>query len=90
MPIIRPTSDLKNHLSELAELAHQEKQPIFITKNGRGDLVLLSQELWEQQQATLTVYRKLAEAEAEKANGSKAVSHRDMMKEIQEIIDGQR
>lgn len=65
IPIIRPTSDLRNNFAELSELVHREAQPVFITKNGRDDMVLMSVALYERQQAKLELYRKLLEAETE-------------------------
>ncbi|MDI6870470.1 MAG: type II toxin-antitoxin system Phd/YefM family antitoxin [Bacillota bacterium] len=65
MPIIRSTKDLRNNYAELSELVHKGAQPIFITKNGRDDTVLMSVAYYERQQAKLEIYRKLLEAEAE-------------------------
>lgn len=65
MPVIRSTKDLRNNYPELAELVHKGAQPVFITKNGRDDTVLMSMAYFERQQAQLELYRKLLEAEAE-------------------------
>ena len=42
MPIIKPISDLRNKSKRMSKLAHESKEPIFITKNGEGDMVLMS------------------------------------------------
>jgi prevent-host-death family protein len=42
MPIIKPISDLRNKANILSELVHNNDEPIFITKNGEGDMVLMS------------------------------------------------
>ncbi len=42
MPIIKPISDLRNHFNEISEICHRDGQPVFITKNGKGDLVVMS------------------------------------------------
>ena len=39
MPLIRPMSDLRNRANDISELCHKEDQPVFITKNGKGDLI---------------------------------------------------
>ncbi|MDP4160454.1 MAG: type II toxin-antitoxin system prevent-host-death family antitoxin, partial [Bacillota bacterium] len=39
MPIIKPISDLRNNFNEISEICHKESEPVFITKNGQGDLV---------------------------------------------------
>lgn len=69
MPQIRPISDLRN-TNELSELCHSSNEPVFITKNGYGDLVVMSMESYEQQQAMINLYKKLGEAEANLANGA--------------------
>ena len=44
MAVIRPSADLRNNYSEISKICHETKQPIYITKNGYNDLVLLSNE----------------------------------------------
>lgn len=46
MPQIRPITDLRN-TTEISELCHAKKEPVFITKNGYGDLVIMSMETYE-------------------------------------------
>ena len=43
MPVIKPITDLRN-TNEISELCHKQQQPVFITKNGYGDLVVMSME----------------------------------------------
>ena len=64
MPVIRPISDLRNSSNEISEFCRSSREPVFITKNGVGDMVVLSIEMYERQQAKLELYAKLAEAEA--------------------------
>ncbi len=47
MPDIRPISDLRSRFAEISKLAHENGEPIFLTKNGYGDLVVLSVEAYE-------------------------------------------
>ena len=47
MPIIRPSSDLRNNYNEISTICHQTKSPVYITKNGAGDLAVMSIELYE-------------------------------------------
>jgi len=72
MPTIRPVSDLRNKTPEIEEICIKEKKPVFITKNGNGHLVIMSQQLYEEQQALLDLYEKLDEAEEQ----SRAGQHR--------------
>ncbi len=42
MPIIRPVSDLRNNFNEISELCHAGNEPVFITRQGKGDMVVMS------------------------------------------------
>ena len=53
LPIIKPISDLRNNFNKISEICHKEKEPVFITKNGKGDMVVMSLALYEQQLAQL-------------------------------------
>lgn len=69
MPQIRPITDLRN-TNEISELCHATREPIFITKNGYGDLVVMSIETYEKLLETAKMDRSISEAEAEyAANG---------------------
>jgi PHD/YefM family antitoxin component YafN of YafNO toxin-antitoxin module len=62
MPCIVPIRDLKN-TAEISELCHTEKEPVFITKNGYGDMVIMSMETYERSGFMQDVYGKIEEAE---------------------------
>jgi len=64
MPLIRPISDLRNRANEISELCHSENEPVFITKKGKGDLVVMSQAHYERILSMIELYDKLGEAEA--------------------------
>ncbi len=74
MPLIRPISDLRNRALEISELCHAEEQPIFITRNGKGDLVVMSQAHYERLQSLIELYQKLGEAEVLDAADEKGIS----------------
>jgi len=74
MPTIRPISDLRNNSNEISEFCRTSREPVFITKNGVGDMVVLSIDMYERQQAQLDLYSRLAEAEAEVVSGSEGVN----------------
>ena len=48
MPAIRPCADLRNSYNEISDYCHKSSEPVFITKNGRGDLAVLSIETYER------------------------------------------
>ena len=58
MPQIRPITDLRNTI-EISELCHCSGEPVFITKNGYGDMVIMSNETYERELATAEIFRKL-------------------------------
>ena len=62
MPQIIPIRDLKN-TSEISEMCHAVSEPIFVTKNGYGDMVVMSMETYEERMLLLDVYTRLAVAE---------------------------
>ena len=84
MPNIRPISDLRNNSNEISEFCRTTREPVFITKNGVGDMVVMSIEMYERQQAQLDFYVKLAEAEAEIANGTKSVEFFEFAKKLRD------
>ena len=68
MPKIIPIRDLRN-TSEISEMCRESNEPIYITKNGYGDMVIMSLPLYEQRMFMQDVYDKLAEAEEDVAAG---------------------
>jgi len=48
MPAIRPSADLRNNYGEISEFCHKYMEPVFITKNGKGDLAVMSMETYEE------------------------------------------
>ena len=86
MPLIRPISDLRNRANEISELCHLENEPVFITKKGKGDLVVMSQAHYERLQSLLELYHNLGEAEAMDASGEKGKTHREIMNRLRTEI----
>ena len=83
MPNIRPISDLRNNFTQISESVHLDDEPIFLTKNGVGDMVVMSMDFYEKQLAQLDLYQKLDEARQEIAAGAKG---KDARKVIQDIL----
>jgi len=61
MPTIRPSADLRNSYNEISEFCHKYTEPVFITKNGQGDLAVMSIETYETLTGKLELYSLLAE-----------------------------
>lgn len=88
MKKIRPVSDLRNNFSEISKMVHETAEPVFLTKNGFGDMVVLSMEAYENLQFNSEVYFKLHEAEQEAELTDKRFSSKDVLKAMKESIGG--
>lgn len=58
MPQIIPIKDLKN-TSEISDMCHKSDEPIYITKNGYGDMVIMSMEIYESTMRRISMYRDI-------------------------------
>ncbi|MBS4030791.1 MAG: type II toxin-antitoxin system Phd/YefM family antitoxin [Clostridiales bacterium] len=61
MPKIRPSSDLRNKYNEISEFCHKYSEPVYITKNGTGDLAVMSIEVYERLVGKFELYKLLYE-----------------------------
>lgn len=80
MPEIRPVSDLRNNFTEIEVLV--KDQPVFLTKNGVGTMVVMSMTEYDKQLAMNEIYDKLNEAEAAIAAGDKGKDYREVIKSL--------
>lgn len=87
MDMIRPVSDLRNNFAEISKIVHESKQPVFLTKNGYGDMVVLSMEAFENLQFESEVYFKLQEAEKQAELTSVRYSPKDVLKKLKETTE---
>ncbi len=69
MEAIRPSSDLRNHYNEISKQCHEERIPVIITVNGRGDTAVLGLQDYYQMKSELELLRTLSEAEEDVING---------------------
>lgn len=88
MNTIRPVSDLRNNFAEISKIVHETAQPVFLTKNGFGDMVVLSMEAFENLQFESEVYFKLQAAEKESELTNTRYSSKDVLKAMREAIGG--
>ena len=86
MKMIRPVSDLRNSFAEISKTVHETKQPVFLTKNGFGDMVVLSMEAFEKLQFDSEVYYKLQETDREAEHTNIRYSTKDVLKSLKETI----
>lgn len=65
---IRPSSDLRNHYSEISKQCREERTPVIITVNGRGDTAVMGLQDYYQMKSELELLRTLSEAEEDVVN----------------------
>lgn len=81
--LIKSSSALRNDYDTMAKLA--KEQPIYITRNGEGEMVFLSQELYERREAELTLLEKLLRSEQNRLAGAPVYTLDEVEKELEEI-----
>lgn len=82
MPRIRPVSDLRNSFAEISRIVHETSEPVFLTKNGYGDMVVMSMEAYERKQFDSEIYLKLKEAEIEAHSTDVRYSHEEVFSDL--------
>lgn len=80
MPIIRPISDLRNKFREISDLVHETDEPVFITRERRGDMVVMSISAWERERAQAELLQMLDDDEADYRSGDHGISVKAMRK----------
>ena len=78
MPQIRPITDLRN-TSEISDACHARREPVFITKNGYGDLVVMSIETYEEMLDGIATDKAIADAEQEIAAGGQLLDAKEAL-----------
>ena len=83
---ILPSASLRNQYSEISERCKTTGEPIYLTKNGEGDLVVMSIEAFEKRQALLTLKERLLDIELEQRNGAKYYSLDELDSALKRIV----
>ncbi|MGN1304681.1 MAG: type II toxin-antitoxin system Phd/YefM family antitoxin [Oscillospiraceae bacterium] len=86
--MIKPSTCLRNEYNDIAEFCKTEKQPVFLTKNGEGDLVVMSIEAYTYREEMLDLREKLLEAEAQRLGGARTFTLDEMNKQLEDLING--
>lgn len=87
MPCIRPVSDLRNNFADISKEVHETNEPIFLTKNGYGDMVVMSLDSFEKLKFENGIYFKLNEAEIESASTNKRYDHGEVFSGIRKSLE---
>ncbi len=85
--IIKPSAALRNDYSKISNLAKETKEPIYITKNGEGDLVLMSIDTFEKREQILQLRAKVLQAEQERISGAQTLSISEARRGLKERVD---
>ena len=85
--MIRPVSDLRNNFADVSRVVHETGRPVFLTKNGFGDMVVLSMEAYEQIRFDSEIYDKLSEAERQAEATSVRFSVKDVLVDMRREIE---
>jgi len=79
MSQIRPVSDLRNSFADISRTVHETKEPVILTKNGYGDMVVMSYEEYQSIQYEMGVMRELRAAELESETTTERYDHDEVM-----------
>lgn len=84
--IIKASAALRNDYSSISALAKETKEPIYITKNGEGDLVLMSIDAFEKREQILQLRSKIIKAEQERIDGETTMSIQEARNRLRERV----
>ena len=86
MSQIRPVSDLRNNFADISHTVHETREPVILTKNCYGDLVVLSYYEYKKIQYEMGVMRELQAAELESETTTERYAHEDVMNDLRARI----
>ena len=84
MPIIKSISTMRHRTREIAEICHKKNEPVYLTTNGEGDLVVMSIAHYERLKAQAELFEKLSVAQEQSSSGRKGITHRQMMAKLRQ------
>ena len=84
--VILPVSKCQSNFSEVAELCRSEREPVFITRNGYEDLVLIRAQDYSRSIARLKLYDELAAAQHQVDSGAPVIEHDELFRELRERL----
>lgn len=85
--IIKASAALRNDYASISNMAKETKEPIYITKNGEGDLVLMSIDAFEKREQMLKLRAKVLQAEQERMDGAETFSVSQARERLRERVN---
>ena len=85
--IIRPSAAIRQNYNEISELCKNSDEPIFLTKNGEGDLVVMTIEAYNRREKLLNLREELLAVEEDRLNGSKGYSVSEVVQMMKQAIE---
>ena len=82
--LIKPTTALRTELGEITRICKEKLEPVYLTKNGEGELVIMSIAAFEKREAMLDLRSKIMEAEQQRLSGARPYSTSEVREYIQE------
>ena len=84
--MIRSATALRNDYDGMVKMSTEKQEPIYLTRNGEGEMVFLPIDLWEKRQAELELFAEMLRREQNKLAGAKTYSTADMRVESEELL----
>jgi len=86
-PVIKPSSELRKNYNSVADICRTRKVPVFLTRNGEGDMVIMDIETYSRREEDLALAQRLASAELARISGIKDLSLDDFEQNMLEAIE---
>ena len=85
--VIKPSTALRNEYNDISKFCKEKMEPVFLTKNGEGDLVVMSIEAYSNREEMLDLREKLLDAEIQRINGAKKYSIEEASNRMKDLIN---
>jgi prevent-host-death family protein len=86
-PIIKPSSELRKNYNSVAEICRTRKVPVFLTKNGEGDMVLMDIETYSRREEDLALAQRLSAVEQARLSGTQDLTIEEFKQNMRKAID---